>query len=410
MRWFTLPIVALLAGAAFPGVTEASGLAPALEGAWARSAEIAALTARRAEILARKRAAGRITPAPPALTLGHLTDLVTGNDGYREYEVEVGTPLWLPGEATAIRRLADTELAQLDAQLAAAGLAVAGEVRDAYWRFRRASVAVEAARRRLQAAGTLEQDLARQVAAGQVARADLLLAIAAAADARTLLISEEASLAEARLAFLALTGTEPPDEAIEPEDEPAAEGSDPRLLALQKALEVTEATHRLLKVQDRDSPAIALKGVFERELSGESYDKRIGVQVVIPFATEGRNEPRRTLNEVERSRTLVELRAARSRIDADVRAAEAELAAAREQAALAQARVRALAERLELITRSVRAGESALAELIRARADLEAAEAARAQSEVAVMQARSKLNQARGVALRPSSPLTEVRP
>lgn len=368
----------------------------AFEGAVARSAAIAALTARRAEIIARKRAAGRITPAPPALSLGYLTDYVTGNEGYREYDVEVGTPLWLPGEATAIRRLADAELAQLDAELVAAQLAVTGEVLEAYWRFRRTAVAVEAARRRLEWAQALEQDLDRQVATGQVARADLLLAIAAAVDARSLLLSEQASLVEAKLAFFALTGAEPSEEMVEAEAEPPADRSHPRLLALQKTLEVTEATHRLLRVQDRNSPTIALRGVVEREVSGESYDQRIGVQVVIPFASEGRNEPRRSLNDVERSRTLAELRAARSQIDANVRSAEAELATAEEQAVLAHARVRSLAERLQLIERSVRAGESAWSDLIRARADFDTAEAARAQSEVAVMQARWKLNQARG--------------
>lgn len=368
-----------------------------LEGAWARNPEIAALTARRAEILARKRAAGRFTPGPPSLGVGHLNDYLTGDDGYREYDVELGTPLWLPGEGTAIRKVADAELVQLDAELAVARLAVAGEVRDAYWRFRLAVGAVEVARRRLDAARALQDDIERQVRAGQVARADLLLSVAETADARSILSSEEASATQARLAFHALTGTEPPSNFVEPEVPAQADEDHPRRIALRRTVDVTEATARLLKVQDRNSPEVALLGVVERELYDEPYDKRIGVRVVIPFATEGRNEPRRKANEVERTRALTELRASDYQIQAQVGKAEVDLVAAKEREALAEERYRAFAERLDLVRRSVRVGEGALVELIRARANLFESEVTRLQSQIAVMQARSRLNQALGL-------------
>jgi outer membrane protein TolC len=355
------------------------------------------LTARRAEILARKRAAGRLTPGPPALGVGHLNDYVTGDDGYREYDVEFGTPLWLPGEGTAIRRVADAQLVQLDAELAVARLAVAGEVRDAYWRFRLAAGAVEVARRRLDAARALQSDLGRQMHAGQVARADLLLAVAETADARSIFSTEEVSATQARLAFHALTGAEPPVDFIETEVPAQTDANHPRRIALRRTVDVTEATARLLKVQDRDSPEVALLGVVERELYNDPYDKRIGVRVVIPFATEGRNEPRRKANEVERTRALAELRASDYQIQAEVGKAEADLAAARERAALGEERYRAVAERLDLVERSVRVGEGALVELVRARANLFEADNARLQRQIAVMQARSRLNQALGL-------------
>lgn len=377
-----------------------------LEGAWDRNAEIAALAARRAEILARRRAAGRITPGPPALGIGYLNDYATGDDGYRDYELELGTPIWLPGEGTAIRRLADAELARLDADLMVARLAVAGEVREAYWRTRLAATAVEAARQRLDAARALQADLERQVRAGQVARADQLLSVAETADAHAIVSTEEASLTQARFVFRALTGVEPPVDFVEPEVPAPADGDHPRRLAWRKAVGVTDANARLLRIQDRDSPEIALLGQVERELYDDPYDKRIGVRVVIPFATEGRNEPRRKANEVDRTRALAELRATEYRIEAEVGEAEADLAAARQRAALADERYRALAERLGLVERSVRLGEGALVELVRARASLFEADVARRQGEVAVMQARSRLNQALG--LDPWAPSTEA--
>lgn len=379
------------------GLAQAEGIRQVLESAWARNAEIPALTARRAEILARKRAAGRLTPGPPALSVGHLSDSITGDDGYREYDVELGTPLWLPGEGTAIRRVADAELVQLAAELAVARLAVAGEVRDAYWRLRLAAGAVEVARRRWDAARALQSDLDRQVRAGQVARADLLLSVAETADARSILSTEEALAAQARLAFHALTGAEPPVDLVEPEVPAQADANHPRLIALRRTVDVTEATTRLLTVQDRDSPEVALVGVVERDLSDSPYDTRIGVRVVIPFATEGRNEPRRKANEVERTRAIGELRASDYQIQAEVGKAEADLASAKERETLAEERYPALAERLDLVERSVRGGEGALVEVIRARANLFEAEVARLQSQIAVKQARSRLNQALGL-------------
>lgn len=368
-----------------------------LESAWARNAAIAALTARRAEILARKQAAGRLTPGPPVLGVGHLNGYVTGDDGYREYDIELGTPLWLPGEGTAIRRVADAELVQLAAELAVARLAVAGEVRDAYWRLRLADGAVEVARRRLDAARALQDELDRQQRAGQISRADLLLSVAETADARSILSIEEASVVQAHLAFRALTGVEPPVDVVEPEAPAQLDANHPRLNALRKAVEVSVATNRLLKVQDRDSPELALLSIAEREIAKDPYDKRIGIRVVIPFATEGRNEPRRKANEVERTRALAQLRAADSQIRAEVGQAEADLASANERETLAGARYRAFAERLNLIERSVRVGEGALVELIRARTNLFEADTARLQSRIAVMQARSRLNQALGL-------------
>lgn len=406
MRWALVWIIAWLFFGGPLRPAQADDMQQVLENAWARNAEITALTARRAEILARRRAAGRITPGPPALGVGYLNDYATGDDGYREYDVELGTPIWLPGEGTAIRRLADAELAQLDAELDVARLAVAGEVRDTYWRVRLAAAAVEAARRRLEAARALQGDLDRQVRVGQVARADLLLSVAEAADARSILSSEEASLTQARLAFHALTGAEPPAGFVEPDAPVQADENHPRQVALRKTVSVTDANARLLRIQDRDNPEIALLGVVERQLYNDPYDKRIGVRVVIPFATEGRNEPRRKANDVERTRALAALRATDYQLQAAVGRAEAELAATRERAALAEERHRALAERLQLVERNVRLGEGALVELIRARANLFEAEVARLQSEVAVMRAQSQLNQALG--LDPWSPAREA--
>ena len=311
--------------------------------------------------------------------------------------MELGTPLWLPGEGTASRALADKELTRLQAQLALARLSVAGEVRDAYWSVRLGEGSVDLARRRLQAARTLQADVDRQVAAGQVALADLLLAKGETLEAQSILSEQEAALTEARLAFQALTGTPSPADFAEPEPADRSIEQQPRLVALRKTVDVAEANTRLIRIQDRDSPEVALLGVIERELYKEPYDKRIGVRVTIPFATEGRNAPRRAASEAERAQALAELQTAERQVRAEVGRAEADLASAQERAALAGERYRAFAERLVLVERSVRVGETAFIELVRARAGVFEADLARLRSEIASMQARSRLNQALGL-------------
>ena len=396
MRWRVLWIAVLLSGASVRPL-HALDMREMLESAWSKSAEIVALEARRTEITARRRAAGRLTPGPPSLGIGHLNDYATGDDGYREYDVELGTPLWLPGEGTASRTLADKELARLQAQLTLARLSVAGEVRDAYWSVRLGEGSVDLARRRLQAARTLQADVDRQVAAGQVALADLLLAKGESLEAQSILSEQEAALTEARLAFQALTGTPSPADFAEPEPTDRSIEQHPRLIALRTTVDVAEANTRLIRIQDRDSPEVALLGVIERELYNDPYDKRIGVRVTLPFATEGRNAPRRAASEAERAQALAELRTAERQVLAEVGRAEADLASVQERAALAGERYRAFAERLVLIERSVRLGETAFVELVRARAGMFEADIARLRSDIAVMQARSRLNQALGL-------------
>ncbi len=396
MRWRVLCIAVLLSGASVRPL-HALDMREVLENAWSKSAEIVALEVRRAEIIARKRAAGRLTPGPPSLGIGHLNDYATGDDGYREYDVELGTPIWLPGEGTASRNLADKELARLQAQLALARLSVAGEVRAAYWSVQIGEGSVDLARRRLQAARALQADVDRQVAAGQVALADLLLAKGESLEAQSILSEQEAALTEARLAFQALTGTPSPTDFAEPEPADRSFEKHPQLVALRNTVDVAEANTRLIRIQDRDSPEVALLGVIEREFHNDPYDKRIGVRVTIPFATEGRNAPRRAASEAEHTQALAELQTAERQVRAEVGRAEADLASAQERAALADERHRAFAERLMLVERSVRVGETSFVELVRARAAVFEADIARLRSEIAVMQARSRINQALGL-------------
>ena len=108
-----------------------------------------------------------LVPAAPAVTLRHVTDYLGRNVGRREYEAELGVPLWLPGQGTATVRAAEALAARTDAEIAARQLAVAGEVRNALWQVALAEGRTELARQRLRVARQLEADTRRAAGAGE---------------------------------------------------------------------------------------------------------------------------------------------------------------------------------------------------------------------------------------------------
>ena len=148
----------------------------AMEGAWSRSPELAGVPGRQAAAVARGRSADSITPGPPSLGGGFVADGVNNARGGREAELSIATPLWLPGEGTASRRVADADLSRLTAQQLAQRLAVAGEVRDALAAVALAQLELAGADARLRDAGTLETDVARRVRGREAAEAELLTA------------------------------------------------------------------------------------------------------------------------------------------------------------------------------------------------------------------------------------------
>jgi cobalt-zinc-cadmium efflux system outer membrane protein len=100
-------------------------LRQALDAAWALSPAARAATSRQAELQARAGAARAFLSGSPSATLAHRTDRLQTNAGLREYEAEVGLPLWNPGMRQATQRQVAADAALLDQQTCA-GPAQAG--------------------------------------------------------------------------------------------------------------------------------------------------------------------------------------------------------------------------------------------------------------------------------------------
>ncbi len=375
----------------------ASRLRLMIEAAWARSPELAGVPGRQAAAVARGRAADSITPGPPNLGGGFVADGVSNPRGGREAELSIATPLWLPGEGTASRRVVDADLSRLTAQQRAQRLTVAGEVREALATVALAQVELGGAEARFRNAGALETDIGRRVRGREAAEAELLTARLDRMEAEIGKSERRAALDGARLAFRTLTGLEPDAAALNEPDPPAVAGAHPRLSEADSAVAIADANRRLAALQTRESPEIGLLGRRSREAGSDRYDNRVGIQFRLPLATEARNAPRQATAEADLTDASAARENLRRQLDLQAARARLELDAVRQALLITRQRTAVLRQQRGLSEAAFRGGLVALGDVIRVRALVTEAEVSQGRAEVAVRQARSRLNQSLGL-------------
>ena len=399
LRVFKFGLFAVVLGTiAFTQSAAAQTLRNAVEGAWALDPQIKTLEARRSEFIARQDAAGAFFPAPPAITLSHSTDQMIQNNHQRSTELELSTPLWLPGEGTATEQVAQAELSRTDTQLALARLTVAGAVRGAVYKYAIAQREAEIAGRWVQTARSLAADVARRVRAGDAAAVDQDLAEGELATAQANARDRQAQVAAERIALLSLSGLATPPrtsaEQLAPESDIRRH---PRLQVAERVIDVARAKLRLAGIATRDSPELGVFAARNRDTFNTQYDTILGLRLRIPFASEGRNAPRRAAALAEATAAQAEYAAAEREVRAELATAQGGLAATMAQAPLVERRLQAERSALGRLQRSYNAGEIGFSDVLRARAALFDAEIAESTNRIKVQQARSRINQALGV-------------
>jgi len=375
----------------------AARLRAAIDAAWTRSPELAGVPGRQAAAAARSRAADSLTPNPPSLGGGFVTDGFNNARGGREAELSLATPLWLPGEGTASRHVADADRSRLTAQQQAQRLAVAGEVRDALATVALAGIERVGAEARLRDARTLEGDVARRVRGRDAAEAELLTARLDRMEAEIALGERRAALEGARLAFRSLTGLEPDAAALNEPDPPVSSPPHPRIAEAQGAVAAAEAGRRLAALQVRENPEIGLLARRSREAGSDRYDNRAGFQFRLPFATEARNAARQAAAEAELTDATAAAANIRRQVELLTARARVELDAVRQALGTARSRAALLRQQRSLSEAAFRGGQIGLGDVIRVRVFATEAEVAQGRAEITVRQARSRLNQALGV-------------
>ena len=391
--------IALIVGFLLALPAHAETLAAAVEQAWLRHPQAAAIVAREAEARARAEVAAGTTPGPASMSLSSLNDRLNRNHGKQEWEVELATPLWLPGQKAARAAEAESAVGEVAARRASLRLQIAGEVREAWWAVAGARNARELAGRRSATAGALEADVLRRFKAGDLARVDANLVQNERLAAEAELLEAEGALRQAEQGYRGLTGDAAPA-AMVAENAPAlgdSKGDHPQLVALAAAAQLAHARLKLAQETRRDAPELALRMVRERGEFGEPYANTVGVKLTIPFSSGARVRQENAAARAEASQADAELALARQKLDLDAQRSRLDFDIALRQLAMAEERRALTADNLRLAEKSFSLGESDLTALLRARGNAFEAEVFSNRQQVARAAAQSRLKQALGV-------------
>jgi len=377
-------------------------LAEAVEAAWQRAVQAREAQAQGRGAQAEQTAASSLWAAPPTLELNHRNDRWQTNAGRRESEIGVALPLWQLGQRDARTASASAELQLADAQTQAARLRVAGQVREAAWRWSAAQAEADAAGAQVQYLQRLTDDVQRRVHSGDLARADALAARAELLDAQSLLGEVRQRLQAAQAQWRNLTGLEAMPEVATPSTplgglDTATSDGHPELQLAAQAVDRARKRVGVVNTSRRDAPELLLRYRDESPGTGQAAQRSIGIGVRIPFGTDGRNAPLQAaaLGELDVAETT-ELRL-RERQEADLGLARSAVRNAARQLADARDRASLLRERTQLIDKSFQAGETPLPELLRAANAAAQADAALARQQAALGLAQAQLQQTLGL-------------
>ena len=374
-------------------------MSQALEQAWARHPLAAAAAARSAEARARSDGASSLTPGAASVSVSQLTDRPGSQRGRQEWELEVAAPLWLPGQKAARQAEAEAVAAAVSARQQASRLALAGELREAWWAVVGARQTRDLAELRSTAAQRLQDDVMRRYRAGDLSRVDANLAQAEHLTAQGERLDGRLALQQAEQTWWRLTGGSAPL-ALELDTAsvaaPALDEDHPRLAADLAEVRLARTRLALAAQFTRASPELSLRAVRERGEAGEPYAHSVGVRLTIPLVFGPQVRQQRFDAQAELDQAETALARLREQLQADLARARLELQAAREQSAASGQRRELAADNLRLAEKSFALGEIDLGTLLRMRAAAFDAEAWHQRRLTSQAQAESRLRQTSG--------------
>ena len=390
-------------------------LRQALDAAWQRALAAREADAQRRRADAERSAAAQTWAAPPTLELSHRDGRLHGQAGGRETEVGIAVPLWLPGQRSARADAAGAAAAQAQAAAQSARLQLAGELREAAWQLLDLRAELAQAEAQATSLQQLADDVERRVRAGDLARADSLAAQAEQLAASAAVADVRQRLLAARARWTLLTGlTQPPDldaaawpdaassdAALPDADSPDSAGPElaahPEWRLASQSTELARQRLALMRHSRRDAPELSLGLRQDRPGQGEPSRGSLAVGLRLPFGTDARNRPLEAAALAELDIAQTHEQRLRERLGSDIASAREALRSAQVRLKAQAARARLLNERAALIDKSFRAGETALPELLRARAAAAEADHAVTRQNTALGLARARLQQAFGI-------------
>lgn len=391
--------MAITLGGLVPLCAQAQSLAIAMEQAWSRHPLAAASVARTDEALARIAIANGLTPAPASVSLANVNDQLNAKLGKQEWELEVATPLWLPGQRAARQNEATALQTEMVARQQTIRLQLAADLREAWWALAGAHNAQTAAQDRLHTANALAVDVQRRYKVGELARVDANLTQNEQLAAQAELVDAQAAMALAEQNLQSLTGVAPPDTLpaeAGPAQTPPLEAH-PLIRTANAAAQLAQSRLQVAQRNSREAPTLALRMLRSRSDLNENYSNALGIKLTVPFSAGSRVRLEDAGARAELAQADTELVQVKQRVQFALDSARREQTAAERQLAFSETRVQLTADNQALAEKSFALGESDLANLLRSRAAALDAHALRARYQVGVSAAQSRLNQSMGV-------------
>ncbi|MFO0317287.1 MAG: TolC family protein [Hyphomonadaceae bacterium] len=397
----SIPSLALAQASAAPVGVSAShtsqmAWATLVDTAFARTAAGADAEAARKAGQAQAALAQRTLPGTFEVDGTLRQDLIGSGKGYREVEAGVTASLWRRGERNSLRAISSGLMASAARQNDVAKLEVAGNVRTAWWAYRRAAAEVGVLSDQVSSNQNLANNIERLVTAGEMARLDLLQTQATNAEVKARLALAEGTLAQARATLEGLVGEIPNNLPIEA---PGALEADnhPSVLALRAEAESLDKQARLVRLQAAPAWRVGLDVRAERGLSGDTTLTSTGVRVSRPFGATPSGGAEATTLQARATSALARAEAQKRAIETARNEAVARLAGARSAQLSAQIRREAASEALALTLKGRAEGELSFFEELRARGLLSDAQRADALARVEIGAAVSQFNQTQGL-------------
>jgi cobalt-zinc-cadmium efflux system outer membrane protein len=377
------------------GSAQAASLREAFEHAWRPNAE---QYSAKAEQYAAQLAASRAwTPAPPSLGLFGTTDQLNSNLGRREWEAELSTPLWLPGQREQAGAVASADQGAFAQRSALARWQLAGQLRETWWALRFAQSAVTSANQAVDGAEQLAKDISRRVKAGDLSPLDANRAKFSLQQAKKDRSQAQLQLARAEQEFALISRNGPlPDRAETLQQAPASEHN-PLLSSV--AAELRSAQERLQQAlgDSRSAPDLSLTYTSERDDFDAVYRDRVKLGITIPFGSEARNRPLVSAANADWIAAQTLLTAERQRSASAVVTAQIELRQSREAEQFAREQNTLAIEQAGWVSKGFALGQFELSALLRSQQEMQAAAAELALSRLTIERAISRVNQAAGV-------------
>jgi cobalt-zinc-cadmium efflux system outer membrane protein len=327
--------------------------------------------------------------------------------GQQEYEVELATPLWLPGQKAAREDAAASQIDEVPAKRVALALGAGRRAaRGVVERWpRRATPGRWQARRVDDGACALESDVRRRFRAGDLSRIDGNLAQSEVLAAEAELIEAEAACCRrnspARADWRQRAGRRAGEESPTPiaAREPVQRHRRTRCWPPPPLPRAARGRATTVAAESRRcAPELALRVVRERGDFAEPYANSIGVRLTIPFSSGALVRRDKLGRQAEASQADAEmLRCAEPLSNSMTERARRAISLPPErQLAMAEDRRALAADNLRLAEKAFALGESDLTTLLRIRAAAFEAEAFLDRQRVARAAAISRLNQALG--------------